>query len=83
MAALLPRQVARCLAYVSRHPGSSGTVIQIGLGMRHLSQASRLLIRLEAQGLIFTDRSRRGLNAWQLTEQGQAVAEQLPEGVYE
>jgi hypothetical protein len=79
-----------CVACGSAHPGSSGAQVQPGLGMRHLSQASRLLIKLdqlliklEQQGLVHTDRSRRAPNAWRLTEQGRALLDGLPEGIYE
>jgi hypothetical protein len=73
----------RCVPYVSAHPGSNGVQVQLGLGMRRLSQASKLSMKLELQGLVHTDRSRRAPNAWRLTEQGRALLDGLPEGIYE
>jgi AcrR family transcriptional regulator len=56
----------RCLQHISEHPGCSGEEVRQALGFRHLSQASRLLVRLERDGLIARRRGRGGANAWRL-----------------
>lgn len=80
---VLSRQVALCLRYVAEHPGASSVEVQHGVGIRHPSQVSRVLGRLEKEGLAFTARDRRSLNAWRLTEQGTEVLGELPEAIYE
>ena len=69
---VLTRLSVSCLSYLSANPGSSGTQVCRGLGVRHLSQVSRLLSRLEAKGLVANDRLRRE-NAWTLTPLGRRV----------
>jgi AcrR family transcriptional regulator len=56
----------RCLRYIGAHPGCSGEDVRRALGLGHLSQASRLLKRLERAGLIVRRRGRRGANAWRI-----------------
>lgn len=80
---VLPRQAARCLAYIAGHPGSSSTDVQNGVGIQHASQVSTVLLRLERDGLAQTERSRRVLNAWTITAQGAELLGALPEGIYE
>jgi DNA-binding MarR family transcriptional regulator len=80
---LLPRQAARCLRWIAAHPGSSSAQVQAGVGIRHPSQLSTVLLRLERDGLVGTERGRRALNAWRVTDQGRAVLEQMPEGLYD
>jgi DNA-binding MarR family transcriptional regulator len=69
---LLSRSAVSCLSFLSSHPQSSGTDVRRGIGVRHLSQISRLLVRLEARGLVFNDPHARE-NAWSLTEYGREV----------
>jgi DNA-binding MarR family transcriptional regulator len=80
---LPPRQSARCLRFISEHPGASNTEIQDGLGMRHPSQVSEVLLRLERDGLAQTERGQRSLNQWELTGHGAELLEALPEGIYD
>jgi AcrR family transcriptional regulator len=56
----------RCLRYIGAHPGCSGEDVRRALGFGHLSQASRLLTRLEREGLIARQRGRSGANAWRI-----------------
>ena len=56
----------RCLRYIGAHPGCSGEDVRRALGFGHLSQASRLLKRLERAGLIARRRGRGGANAWRI-----------------
>ena len=56
----------RCLRYVGAHPGCSGEDVRRALGFGHLSQASRLLTRLEREGLVARRRGRGGANAWRI-----------------
>lgn len=69
---VLTRLSVSCLSYLSSHPGVSGTEVCSGLGIRHLSQVSRLLGRLEAKGLVSNDGFGRQ-NAWELTPRGREV----------
>jgi DNA-binding MarR family transcriptional regulator len=80
---LPPRQSARCLRFVAEHPGASNTEIQDGLGIRHPSQVSEVLLRLERDGLAQTERGQRSLNHWELTEHGAELLAALPEGIYD
>jgi DNA-binding MarR family transcriptional regulator len=72
---VLTRLSVSCLSFLSSHPGASGTQVCHGLGVRHLSQVSRLLARLEAKGLIRNEPAGRG-NAWSLTPEGREVLNQ-------
>jgi hypothetical protein len=83
VAPLLPRQAARCLRYIAGHPGASSADVQMGVGIRHASQVSNVLLRLERDGLTRTDRGQRMLNAWEVTGTGAELLSQLPEGIYE
>lgn len=74
-------QTARCLRFIRQHPGCSGVEVRRGLGMRHDSQVSRLLARLERDGLAAGEGS-RAPRAWRVTARGEAVLEALPEGFY-
>jgi DNA-binding MarR family transcriptional regulator len=76
---LLSSLSAHCLRFLAEHPGASSTQVRNGLGMRHLSQASRLLGRLERDGLADGHRERGHANAWTLTARGQALLNQLQE----
>jgi DNA-binding MarR family transcriptional regulator len=67
---ILSRLGASCLSYLAAHPGASGVAVRDALGMRHLSQTSRLLARLESQGLVRNHRPGGPANAWELTAAG-------------
>lgn len=69
---VLTRLSVSCLSYLSSHPGASGAEVRRGLGVRHLSQVSRLLGRLESKALVANVPGRRG-NAWTLTAHGRQV----------
>lgn len=79
---ILTRQEGRCLRYVAEHPGSSSTQVQHGVGIRHRSQVSRVLGRLQKEGLALTVRDGGSLNAWTVTRVGTGVLGELPEGMY-
>jgi DNA-binding MarR family transcriptional regulator len=75
---LLSSLSAACLRFLAEHPAASGMSVRAGLSMRHLSQASRLLARLERQGLVENQPGARQ-NHWRLSELGQQVmSEQDP-----
>jgi predicted transcriptional regulator len=80
---LLSRQARRCLRWIAGHPGSSSAQVQAGVGIRHPSQVANVLMRLERDGLVHTDRGRRALNAWRVTDQGAVVMDEMPEGLYD
>lgn len=69
---VLTRLSLSCLSFLCSHPGVSGTQVCEGLGVRHLSQVSRLLGRLETKGLVHNEPERHG-NVWTLTEAGRLV----------
>lgn len=82
-AVILARQPARCLRYIAEHAGSSSSQVRAGVGIVHASQATAVLLRLERDGLVATDRGTRGLNAWTITPLGAERLAGLPEGIYE
>jgi DNA-binding PadR family transcriptional regulator len=57
--------------------------VQAGVAIRHPSQVSTVLLRLERDGLVETERGRRAMNAWRATDHGAAVLAQMPEGLYD
>jgi DNA-binding MarR family transcriptional regulator len=67
---VLTRLSAAALSYLVLHPGASGTGVRNGLDMRHLSQASRLLHRLEEQGLVENQPGSGRESAWLITPAG-------------
>jgi DNA-binding MarR family transcriptional regulator len=71
-ATLLSRLSSSCLRFLAEHDGASGSGVRDGLGVRHLSQASRLLARLERDGLLEKQAGGRE-NHWHLTARGRAV----------
>jgi AcrR family transcriptional regulator len=66
----LPYQAQRTLRYIQEHPGSSSQAVRHGLEFAHLSQASRILAKLERLGLAHTRRSPGKPHAWRLTPVG-------------
>lgn len=80
---LLSRPAAHCLRYIAEHPGASSVEVQDAVGILYPSQASQLLLRLERSNLIHTERGKRALNAWELTQAGAEALRELPEGIYE
>jgi hypothetical protein len=82
----LPTQVeVAALRHLARHPGSSGTEVKNGAGIRSGSQVWTLLARLEREGLLVNERSgseSAWKNAWRLSGRGRDVLSGLPEGMY-
>jgi AcrR family transcriptional regulator len=68
----------QCLLHLAEHPGASNWQVATATGISRQSQVSRLLARLEGQGLV---RKREGLlgrpNAWSLTRLGAHAAREL------
>jgi hypothetical protein len=74
------------LRHLAEHPGSSGTEVKRGAGIRSSSQTWALLARLEREGLLVNESrgsaEKAYRNAWRLSAWGEAVLEGLPEGMY-
>ena len=69
----LGAQGRRALAVLLERPGASGAQVQRALGHRHASQTSRLLHRLQHQGLVTVGGGARRAG-WSLTRAGRATA---------
>jgi hypothetical protein len=82
----LPTQVeVAALRHLAAHPGSSGTEVKNGAGIRSGSQTWALLARLEREGLLINGAGGSGKawkNAWRLSKRGRNVLSGLPEGMY-
>jgi hypothetical protein len=82
----LPTQVeVDVLRHLAAHPGSSGTEVRNGAGIRSASQTWTLLARLEREGLLVNEAGGQGKarkNAWRLSKRGRNVLSGLPEGMY-
>jgi hypothetical protein len=73
------------LRHLAEHPGSSGTEVRNGAGIRSKSQTWTLLARLEREGLLVNDADGSGKawkNAWRLSARGENVLSGQPEGMY-
>ncbi|HTC61079.1 MAG TPA: TetR family transcriptional regulator [Solirubrobacteraceae bacterium] len=71
-------RVRRCLLYLAQHPGASNRQIADAIGIARHDQASTLLARLAAMGLIDKHPGARGHpNAWTLTQYGARVSPAL------
>lgn len=67
-----------CLRYLAENPGSSNWTVALGIGISHPGQASTLLARLHAIGLLVKTSGRPGRpNAWSLSPYGAEVARAL------
>ncbi len=64
------------LLHLEQHPGACNVDIARAIGVRHESQMSRHLRRLERAGVLHCRRHGR-INAWQLTGLGQEAADQV------
>jgi AcrR family transcriptional regulator len=64
------------LTYLDANPGARNIDIAHGVDVRHESQISRHLVRLERAGLVCRRKEGR-TNAWQLTTRGQEAARSL------
>jgi hypothetical protein len=69
----LGTQARRALAVLLEQPGAGGAQVQRALGHRHASQTSRLLHRLQHQGLV-TVAGGAQRAGWSLTRAGRAAA---------
>jgi AcrR family transcriptional regulator len=67
-----------CVLYVAEHPGASNRKIAVGIGIRHVGQASTLLSRLERLQVLTKRAGGAGRpNAWMLSPQGEEVVRLL------
>jgi AcrR family transcriptional regulator len=70
---LMTELAGQTLQYLSEHPGAANVEIARAVDVRHESQMSRHLVRLERAGLV--ERRREGrTNAWRLTGGGESAA---------
>jgi AcrR family transcriptional regulator len=73
---LVTELTADTLRYLARNPGAANVEISRALDVRHESQMSRHLVRLERAGLV--ERRKEGrTNAWRLTGRGEEAARSL------
>jgi AcrR family transcriptional regulator/DNA-binding transcriptional ArsR family regulator len=73
---LLTELTGQTLRYLNGHPGAANIDIARAVDVRHESQMSRHLGRLERAGMV--DRRREGrTNAWRLTARGEEAARSL------
>jgi hypothetical protein len=74
------------LRHLAEHPGSSGTEVRNGAGIRSKSQTWTLLARLEREGLLVNEANngsgKAWKNAWRLSARGESVLSALPEETY-
>lgn len=79
---VLPSLLAkRVLRYLAEHGDARARAVKDAVGIRHYSQLSQLLTRLEREGLL--RRQRDGVaDRWALTRQGRDLLEGLPEVAY-
>jgi len=75
------RLEARALLYLAEHPGLSGRALGRAVGIRHDSQTSTLLHRLQRDGLLVNELNGTA-GAWSVTPQGRLALRDLPEGAY-
>lgn len=73
---VLTRLTISTLSYLSAHPGFSRAQIREGLGVRQVSQVSRLLGRLERRELVQSE-SGAGESGWRLTVSGRELLNQV------
>jgi AcrR family transcriptional regulator/DNA-binding transcriptional ArsR family regulator len=66
------------LCYLAKHPGAANVEVSRALDVRHESQMSRHLVRLERAGMVARRKEGR-TNAWRLTAQGEEAARSLRE----
>jgi AcrR family transcriptional regulator/DNA-binding MarR family transcriptional regulator len=64
------------LCYLARNPGAANVEVSRALDVRHESQMSRHLVRLERAGMVARRKQGR-TNAWRLTAQGEEAARSL------
>jgi AcrR family transcriptional regulator len=73
---IMTELAGQTLQYLSERPGSANVEIARAVDVRHESQMSRHLVRLERAGLV--ERRKEGrTNAWRLTGRGEEAAQAL------
>jgi AcrR family transcriptional regulator len=73
---LVTELTADTLRFLARNPGAANVEISRALDVRHESQMSRHLVRLERAGMV--ERRKEGrTNAWRLTARGEEAARSL------
>ena len=75
---LVTELTADTLRYLARNPGAANVEISRALDVRHESQMSRHLVRLERAGMVSRRKEGR-TNAWRLTAQGEEAVRSLRE----
>ena len=73
---LVTELTGQTLRYLNGHPGAANIEISRALDVRHESQMSRHLVRLEKAGMV-TRRKEGRTNAWTLTARGEEAARSL------
>jgi AcrR family transcriptional regulator len=73
---LVTELTRQTLEYLGEHPDATNIAVARAVDVRHESQISRHLARLQRAGVV-RHRKQGRTNAWQLTEQGADVARQL------
>jgi DNA-binding MarR family transcriptional regulator len=70
----------RALAHLAAQPGSSSEQVRAALSVRHASQVSRLLARLQREGLVVRAprRAPGQRNAWRVTPLGERARDRDP-----
>jgi AcrR family transcriptional regulator len=70
-------RTAQVLSVIATNPGVSNRVVASGAGIRDQGQISKLLARLRGLGLIDSAPGEPGVNAWQLTREGETLCREL------
>ena len=73
---LVTELTGETLRYLAKHPGAANVAIARAIDVRHESQMSRHLVRLEAAGMVSRRKEGR-TNAWRLTARGEEAARAL------
>jgi len=68
----LTPQAAACIELLVRRPGATASEVADALGIRHRSQASRLLVRLASEGLVASVPGHGRATSWRATVDGAA-----------
>jgi DNA-binding transcriptional ArsR family regulator len=73
---LVTELTRQTVLYLLAHPGACNVEVARAVGVRHESQMSRHLVRLERAGIVTRRRAGRA-NAWRLSERGVDAARVL------
>jgi AcrR family transcriptional regulator len=74
---MLTELTRQTLQYLDAHPGATNVDVARAIDVRHESQMSRHLGRLESAGIVVRRKEGRS-NAWRLTARGEEAARALP-----